>query len=528
MQSTLRRILPIVLVIVALAAFGYWFFAIRPAQFNNDTLKASGTIEITQVQIGAEIGGRVAAVHAAEGDIVHMGDVLVEIDPSLLVSQRNQAEAALAAAQAARDVARANQALLQAGATEEQLQSAQSLLDQADANRQAVQANLFALTATSRPEDVNAAWKRLTQARQDYYGMHASLSAQQIEDAQTAMTTAQGNLTQTEARQSALKKDQRSSPGALDAAAVAVDDARESLEAATQAYEAIMDPGQPFYAQIEAARISLELAKMKLLQAEARMTMLDEDENMIQEAVDAAQSTSDDAKSLVEDAQAAYDTLATSDQADLLGKMWQEMQDALSDLNSMGRGGTVSVEVLLNQLDAATAQQDAAAANLAALTNGARQEQLNAAQAQVDAAQAQVDAAQAALNTLDVQIGKLTIVSPQDGVVLTRVIQPGELALTGSTLFVLGLEDEKTITVYVPEERYGEISLGQEATLNVDSFPGVDFKAKVINIANQAEFTPRNVQTAEGRKNTVFAIHLEIIDADDRLKSGMPADVTFK
>lgn len=528
MHSNLRRILLIVLMIVALATFGVWFFAIRPAQVNNDTLKASGTIEITQVQIGAEIGGRVVAVHAAEGDSVHTGDALVEIDTTLLASQRNQAEAALAVAQAARDAARANQALLQAGATEEQLQSAQALLDQAGANHQAVQASLYALTTTSRPEDLSAAWKRLTQARQEYYGMHASLSAQQIEDAQTAMTTAQGNLTQTETRQSALEKDQRTSHSALDAAAVAVGDAQASLEAARQAYEAIKDSGQPFYAQIESARISLELAKMKLLQAEARKSVLDADENIIQEAVDAAQSTSDDAKSLVEDAQAAYDTLANSDQADRLGKMWQEMQDALSDLNSMGRGGTVSVEALLNQLEAATAQQDAAAANLAAMTNGARQEQLTAAQAQVDAAQAQVDAAQAALNTLDVQISKLTIVSPQDGVVLTQVIQPGELALTGSTVFVLGLEDEKTITVYVPEERYGEISLGQEATLNVDSFPGVDFKAKVVNIANKAEFTPRNVQTVEGRKNTVFAIRLEIIDADDRLKSGMPADVTFE
>jgi HlyD family secretion protein len=63
-----------------------------------------------------------------------------------------------------------------------------------------------------------------------------------------------------------------------------------------------------------------------------------------------------------------------------------------------------------------------------------------------------------------VQIGKLTILSPVDGVVLTRVIEPGEIALTSATLLVLGLEDDMTITVYVPEDRYGQIALGQEAS----------------------------------------------------------------
>jgi HlyD family secretion protein len=64
--------------------------------------------------------------------------------------------------------------------------------------------------------------------------------------------------------------------------------------------------------------------------------------------------------------------------------------------------------------------------------------------------------------------------------------------------------------------------------VSVDSFPGASFAASVINIADQAEFTPRNVQTVEGRKNTVFAIKLKVSDPENRLKPGMPADVSFK
>jgi HlyD family secretion protein len=88
--------------------------------------------------------------------------------------------------------------------------------------------------------------------------------------------------------------------------------------------------------------------------------------------------------------------------------------------------------------------------------------------------------------------------------------------------------NEITITVYVPEDRYGQISLGQQAEVTVDSFPGETFTAEVIHIADEAEFTPRNVQTVEGRSSTVYAIRLKVTDSEGRLKIGMPADVVFK
>ena len=87
--------------------------------------------------------------------------------------------------------------------------------------------------------------------------------------------------------------------------------------------------------------------------------------------------------------------------------------------------------------------------------------------------------------------------------------------------------DELTITVYVPEDRYGEISLGQDATVTVDSFPNETFAAKITSISDQAEFTPRNVQTVQGRSATVYAVKLKVSDLDGKLKLGMPADVVF-
>jgi hypothetical protein len=61
----------------------------------------------------------------------------------------------------------------------------------------------------------------------------------------------------------------------------------------------------------------------------------------------------------------------------------------------------------------------------------------------------------------------------------------------------------------------------------VDSFPGESFAAEVVRIADQAEFTPRNVQTEEGRRTTVFAVELTVENPEGKLKPGMPADVEF-
>jgi HlyD family secretion protein len=162
------------------------------------------------------------------------------------------------------------------------------------------------------------------------------------------------------------------------------------------------------------------------------------------------------------------------------------------------------------------------------------QSSVEAAQAAVEAVRASLQAAQAAkeqvqeeLDLLDVQIQKLSVVSPVDGVVLTRTANLGEIVQVGAPVFIVGKLSELEITVFLPEYRYGEVNLGQTAAVSVDSFPNQAFTATVVSIADQAEYTPRNVQTVEGRRNTVFAIKLSIQNPDGKLKPGMPADVQF-
>ncbi len=179
------------------------------------------------------------------------------------------------------------------------------------------------------------------------------------------------------------------------------------------------------------------------------------------------------------------------------------------------------------KLAVAQARYDAAVARAFSLQTGMDSPSVVTAKQAVEQAKTILAQAEANLALLDTQIAKLTIIAPSDGVVLTRNVEPGEFVQPGATAFVIGQLNSLTITVFVPEDRYGELRLGQTATVTVDSFPGVTFTASIVNISDKAEFTPRNVQTVEGRSSTVYAIKLSVTDPDGKLKIGMPADVVF-
>lgn len=139
-------------------------------------------------------------------------------------------------------------------------------------------------------------------------------------------------------------------------------------------------------------------------------------------------------------------------------------------------------------------------------------------------AQAQLLEAEAILNVVDVQLAKQTLVAPRDGLVNQQLIEPGELAAPGAMLLELNDIDPVELTVYIPEDQIGLVKIGQKALVSVDAYENERFEGWVSFIAHEAEFTPRNVQTQKERVNLVFAVKIELDNADHRLKPGMPAD----
>ncbi len=186
-------------------------------------------------------------------------------------------------------------------------------------------------------------------------------------------------------------------------------------------------------------------------------------------------------------------------------------------------------------LDAEVALAEAAVADTRAewekWKDGPDPAQLELAIANVDNALAQLELAEAdaevQLANMDLQLGKYLILSSVDGTILTHNVEIGEIVLPGAPTMIIGQLDDLTITVFIPEDQYGLVSIGDAAEVSVDSFPDRTFSAIVISIADEAEFTPRNVQTEEERRTTVFAVELAVEDPDRMLKPGMPADVVF-
>ena len=110
--------------------------------------------------------------------------------------------------------------------------------------------------------------------------------------------------------------------------------------------------------------------------------------------------------------------------------------------------------------------------------------------------------------------------------------QPGHRAGRGGSARAArcsrwGTSNTATVTVYVPEDRYGTIQIGQPAQVTVDSFPGRTFSGTVQRIADRGEYTPRNVQTPAGRRAVVYAVKVAVANPGGELKPGMPADVAF-
>ena len=489
--------------LIVLVGLGAWWLGTRNVSAAaSQTLEVTGTIEARKVNLSSEMGGKVLDVLAEEGESVSAGQPLVQIDDTLLKLQRDRAQA--------------NLDLLINGPTAEQLSAAEAQLAQAEANLHLVQVTFDQVTGYSRPEEIKAASSALDQARAQYFGMTAPLTSDQREEIRSALTIAEGNLKDARSRRDDLAKDSNNPEFTIAAADAAVADAQVVMEAVQKAQDLADDENQPSYLQTEAVRLAFEAAQSNLNQSKARREALADDDRTTSAAQKAADATRDDAQAMLDAAESAYDALTEGVSAERLKASWEETQRLQTRLTSFGisNPSAASVETLLAQIDAAQAARDLAAANLAELQKGTRQEQIEAAQAQVDA--------------LDVQIGKQTLLAPWDGVVLTRSIEPGSTALPGSTLLEIGRLDRLELTVYLPEDEFGRVSPGQLASVSIDAYPDRTFNGVVLRLADEAEFTPTNVQTKEDRTRLVYAVTISLDNPDLLLKPGMIADVTFE
>jgi len=396
-------------------------------------LKASGIISATEINIASQLGGTVVSIEVREGSQVKKGDVLFRLDDALLQAQRNQASAAVNAAEKAVNSARIQYDIAVNSA---RLQEQQNRVN----SWKIPQPKEFQLPT----------W---------YFDKGEKINAAKAE---------------------------------VDAAAADLKIEKENLE------------------KVLADNTSQEFLSAEKRLAEAQTAFIIADQVLTQ--ADAAQDKEDIsnyandlydmAKSELSSAQTEYKRLVTT-------------QAAAEVLEARAR-----VRVAQERLDRAVDYRNS-------LESGDQSLMVRVALAGVQQAEAVLTQAQAAQALIDIQLEKSIIKSPADGIVLTRNLEEGEMLSPGSVAIIIGQLQEVSLTVYIPETEYGKIKLGDSVSIAVDSFPGEKFSGIVSYISDQAEFTPRNVQTIDGRKTTVYAVKITVPNSNLELKPGMPADGTF-
>ena len=133
----------------------------------------------------------------------------------------------------------------------------------------------------------------------------------------------------------------------------------------------------------------------------------------------------------------------------------------------------------------------------------------------------------AARETFQLQAEDYTLRSPLTGVVTRVPAHVGELALPGQVLLAVSDLSSLKLTLYVRLADLGQVAVGQRLTVTTDPYPGRTFEGVVTSINQEAEFTPRNVQTQSDRMNLVFGVQATVANTDGALKPGMPIEARF-
>lgn len=217
--------------------------------------------------------------------------------------------------------------------------------------------------------------------------------------------------------------------------------------------------------------------------------------------------------------------------AEGLAQNLQFEEQNLADDQKLYTSGTISKKELdaeQNKYNSIKAQYDSAQAQVNAAQASLDQALAGYTEPTIQAQKAAVDMAKQSVQSAELALAKLVIKSPLNGQVLYKHVETGQVVNPGTTLVTLIDPSDLWVKVYIPEAKLNQVKVGGIASVSVDAYANQSFKGEILYINDQAEFTPKNVQTREERTTTVFAVKIRINEGKDLLKAGMPADVSLQ
>jgi HlyD family secretion protein len=166
-------------------------------------------------------------------------------------------------------------------------------------------------------------------------------------------------------------------------------------------------------------------------------------------------------------------------------------------------------------------------ANLKYAQQALRLVEIGPRQEDIDAARAQFHQEEAAVIQSERRLADSDLIAPGAGVILTRAREKGAIVQAGETVFTLTLSSPVWVRTYVNERDLGRIRNGMAAEVRTDSAPGKVYPAKVGFISPTAEFTPKTVETRELRTDLVYRLRVIVDNPDGGLRQGMPVTVAL-
>jgi len=302
---------------------------------------------------------------------------------------------------------------------------------------------------------------------------------------------------------------------------------RQTAEASLQASQAMLGEAisalrwqrETVAADMQLRRADLSAAQSQLLQLKngARPQEFQE----ANAAVSAAQSQFDQAQKDWQRVQPLHehDDISTS-QYDQFRTRFESAAANLKEAKE--KAALVEAGPRAETIEAAAAQVERAQAGVkmgqANVLETVRREQ------QVDASRSDVERARAQIALIDSEMADTIATSPINGVVLVKAADVGEILAPGTSVLTVGDLDHPWLRAYIREQDLGRVRIGSPARVTTDSFPGKFYNGRVSFISSEAEFTPKQIQTAEERVKLVYRIKIDIENPNHELKSNMPAD----
>jgi len=153
----------------------------------------------------------------------------------------------------------------------------------------------------------------------------------------------------------------------------------------------------------------------------------------------------------------------------------------------------------------------------------ASQEKLRSIEAGIESFAAGIKALEASKKQIEATIAEMTLHSPIDGHTVEKIANEGEVIGAGMPVATLIDPRSLYLKIFVDTLQNGKIKVGDKAVIFLDAYPNRPIMAKVVRIAQKAEFTPKEVSVRSDRIQRVFAVHLKPFKPDPLLKLGIPA-----